>query len=99
VQRIVGGLVGSYPQERRVVPVPPVVPTLTMLQGMRAGSVIVDLTAEAGGNCELTRPEGPGGPGKRVQAHGVTNPGGAMGKEPVRGHRLRRMHRIAVTEI
>lgn len=27
-----------------------------MVQGMRSGSVIVDLAAETGGNCELTRP-------------------------------------------
>lgn len=28
----------------------------SMVEGMRAGSVIVDLAAESGGNCELTRP-------------------------------------------
>ena len=33
---------------------------------MRAGSVIVDLAAETGGNCELTRP------GEIIDAHGVT---------------------------
>jgi NAD(P) transhydrogenase subunit alpha len=33
---------------------------------MRPGAVIVDLAAESGGNCELTRP------GKTVQEHGVT---------------------------
>src|SRR5690606_41878650 len=33
---------------------------------MRAGSVIVDLAAEAGGNCTLTRA------GETVRAHGVT---------------------------
>src|SRR5580765_5603829 len=32
---------------------------------MRAGSVIVDLAAEAGGNCELTEPD------RVVVAHGV----------------------------
>ena len=32
---------------------------------MRPGSVIVDLAAESGGNCELTKP------GELVQAHGV----------------------------
>ena len=36
------------------------------VRGMRAGSVIVDLAAEAGGNCELTRP------GEVAEAHGVT---------------------------
>jgi NAD(P) transhydrogenase subunit alpha len=34
--------------------------------GMRPGSVIVDLAAEAGGNCELTRPD------QVVVVHGVT---------------------------
>jgi NAD(P) transhydrogenase subunit alpha len=30
--------------------------TAKMVEGMRAGSVIVDIAADAGGNCELTRP-------------------------------------------
>ena len=37
-----------------------------MVAGMRAGSVIVDLAAETGGNCELTRP------GDTVESGGVT---------------------------
>jgi len=37
-----------------------------MVRSMRPGSVIVDLAAPAGGNCELTEP------GQRVQRHGVT---------------------------
>jgi H+-translocating NAD(P) transhydrogenase subunit alpha len=36
------------------------------VDAMRAGSVIVDLAAEAGGNCELTRPD------EEVEAGGVT---------------------------
>ena len=36
------------------------------VRGMRSGSVIVDLAAEAGGNCELTEP------GEEVQRGGVT---------------------------
>jgi NAD(P) transhydrogenase subunit alpha len=36
-----------------------------MVRAMRPGSVIVDLAAEAGGNCELTRP------GENVREHGV----------------------------
>ncbi len=36
------------------------------VEKMRLGSVIVDLAAETGGNCELTRP------GEEVVAHGVT---------------------------
>ncbi len=35
----------------------PVLVTKEMVQGMAPGSVIVDLAAERGGNCELTRPE------------------------------------------
>lgn len=37
-----------------------------MVQSMKPGSVIVDLAAENGGNCELTQP------GKTVNAHNVT---------------------------
>jgi len=44
----------------------PVLITRDMVEAMRPGSVIVDLAAEAGGNCELTRP------GERVVEHGVT---------------------------
>ncbi len=43
----------------------PVLVTADMVAGMRPGSVIVDLAAERGGNCELTRPN------ERVVAHGV----------------------------
>jgi len=39
--------------------------TAAMVESMRPGSVIVDLAAEAGGNCELTEP------GKEVVKHGV----------------------------
>jgi NAD(P) transhydrogenase subunit alpha len=37
-----------------------------MIRGMKPGSVIVDLAAEAGGNCTETKP------GKVIRAHGVT---------------------------
>ena len=40
--------------------------TAEMVQSMRPGSVIVDMAAERGGNCELTEP------GKAVVKHGVT---------------------------
>jgi NAD(P) transhydrogenase subunit alpha len=40
--------------------------TAEMVKAMKPGSVIVDLAAEAGGNCELTQP------GRTVVAHGVT---------------------------
>ena len=43
----------------------PVLITEEMVQGMRAGSVIVDLAAEQGGNCALTEP------GQEVVRHGV----------------------------
>ncbi|MGH6959979.1 MAG: NAD(P)(+) transhydrogenase (Re/Si-specific) subunit alpha, partial [Dongiaceae bacterium] len=33
----------------------PILVTRDMVAGMKAGAVIVDLAAEAGGNCELTR--------------------------------------------
>src|SRR5215475_6524880 len=44
----------------------PVLITADMVRGMVPGSVIVDLAAERGGNCELTRM------GETVQAHGVS---------------------------
>jgi NAD(P) transhydrogenase subunit alpha len=40
--------------------------TAAMVAGMKPGAVIVDLAAEGGGNCELTRP------GERVQHGGVS---------------------------
>ena len=40
--------------------------TAQMVQSMKPGSVIVDMAAEQGGNCELTEP------GKAVVKHGVT---------------------------
>src|SRR5205823_10532906 len=40
--------------------------TADMVRSMRAGSVIVDLASEQGGNCELTEP------GQVVVKHGVT---------------------------
>ena len=45
---------------------PPVLVTAEMVKGMAPGSVIVDLAAERGGNCELTRA------GETVVEHGVT---------------------------
>lgn len=44
----------------------PVLITEEMVKSMRNGSVIVDMAAELGGNCELTEP------GKQVVKHGVT---------------------------
>jgi NAD(P) transhydrogenase subunit alpha len=44
----------------------PILITKEMVAGMAPGSVIVDLAAERGGNCELTEP------GEIVVAHGVT---------------------------
>ena len=44
----------------------PKIITAAMVAGMKPGSVIVDLAAETGGNCELTRP------GETYDAQGVT---------------------------
>lgn len=44
----------------------PLLVTKEMVVGMSPGSVIVDLAAERGGNCELTKP------GERIVDHGVT---------------------------
>ncbi len=44
----------------------PILITRDMVQNMHPGSVIVDLAAEGGGNCELTRP------GETIEANGVS---------------------------
>ncbi len=44
----------------------PVLVTEDMVKSMRPGSVVIDLAAERGGNCEITEP------GKTVVKHGVT---------------------------
>jgi NAD(P) transhydrogenase subunit alpha len=44
----------------------PVLVTAEMVKGMAPGSVLVDLAAERGGNCELTQM------GKTIVEHGVT---------------------------
>ncbi|MCC6733656.1 MAG: NAD(P) transhydrogenase subunit alpha, partial [Candidatus Omnitrophica bacterium] len=44
----------------------PTLVTRAMVEGMKPGSVIVDLAAERGGNCELTQP------GETIHAGGVT---------------------------
>ena len=49
--------------ERRGVEMPI---TEEMVRGMQPGAIIVDLAAEGGGNCQLTRP------GETVTVHGVT---------------------------
>jgi len=46
-------------------PAPKIIST-AMVDGMKPGSVIVDLAAETGGNCELTRP------GDTIEHHGVS---------------------------
>ncbi len=45
-------------------PAPKII-TAAMVSGMKPGSVIVDLAAETGGNCELTKP------GETIDIHGV----------------------------
>src|SRR6185437_12408750 len=54
----------------------PVLVTEEMVQTMRAGSVIVDLAAEQGGNCPLTKAD------QVIEAHGVT----IMGYTNLPGH-------------
>jgi NAD(P) transhydrogenase subunit alpha len=57
-----------YRRERELMPgkKAPVLITEEMVAGMQPGSVIVDVAAERGGNCQLTEP------GKTVVMHGVT---------------------------
>lgn len=44
----------------------PLLITQDMVESMRPGSVIIDLAAEAGGNCELSQP------GQTIEAHNIT---------------------------
>jgi NAD(P) transhydrogenase subunit alpha len=44
----------------------PILVTAAMVAEMKPGSVLIDMAAETGGNCELTQP------GKTVVSHGVT---------------------------
>ena len=55
-----------------------------MVESMKPGSVIVDLAAERGGNCELTQP------GKTVDHNGVTivGPLNLAGEVPVNASSL-----------
>jgi NAD(P) transhydrogenase subunit alpha len=55
---VTAALVQGHPAPRLI--------TADAVMAMRAGSVIVDLAAEAGGNCELTEPD------SEVERHGVT---------------------------
>lgn len=72
-------LVGQHVAESDVVITTAAVPgrrapllvTTQMVESMRPGSVVVDLSAESGGNCELSRP------GQEVRHHGVLVWGGA----------------------
>ena len=73
-QRLVGEAVAKHVRDVDLVvttaqipgrPAPRIV-TEAMVRSMKPGSVIVDLAAESGGNCELTRA------GETVTAHGVS---------------------------
>ncbi len=44
----------------------PKIVTTAMVEGMRRGTVVVDMAAESGGNCELTQP------GETIEHNGVT---------------------------
>lgn len=69
-RELIAGAVGRYDVVITTAAVPgqkaPVLITGEMVSKMAPGSVIVDLAAERGGNCELTKP------GETVNAHGVT---------------------------
>jgi H+-translocating NAD(P) transhydrogenase subunit alpha len=58
--------------------------TADMVRSMKPGSVIVDLAAEAGGNCELTKPD------ETVVANGVTilGPGNLPGTVPLHASQM-----------
>jgi NAD(P) transhydrogenase subunit alpha len=69
----------------------PVLITAAMVAGMTPGSVIVDLAAERGGNCELTRA------GETVIEHGVTIIGPVNLASTVPAHASELYARTAVT--
>ena len=72
-QRVLAAIGGAIVQADLVIstaaipgkPAPRLI-TRVMVETMKPGSVIVDVSAETGGNCELTQP------GETVQHHGVT---------------------------
>lgn len=68
--------------------------TAEMVAGMRPGAVIVDVAAETGGNCALTRP------GERVVAGGVTVLGPVNVPASVPGHASQMLSRnlLALTQ-
>jgi len=55
----------------------PILVTTAMVDGMRPGSVVVDLAADQGGNCELSQPGVDVRHGD-VIVHGMTNPASSM---------------------
>ncbi len=55
----------------------PILVTTAMVDGMRPGSVVVDLAADQGGNCELSQPGVDVNHGD-VIVHGMTNPAASM---------------------
>ncbi len=72
-QRTLNAIAGAIPEMDLVVStaaIPgrkaPLLITEAMVKTMKPGSVIVDVSAETGGNCELTQP------GETIVAHGVT---------------------------
>ena len=69
----------------------PTIVTAAMVDGMKAGSVIVDLAADAGGNCELTSP-GEASPRQRRE-----NPRLPQLARPHRGRRQRLYARNLLT--
>jgi len=72
-QRVLAAIGGAIAQMDVVIstaaipgrPAPRLI-TAAMVETMKPGSVIVDVAAETGGNCELTRP------GETIEHHGVT---------------------------
>jgi len=72
-QRVLAAIGGAIVQADLVIstaaipgkPAPRLI-TTAMVESMKPGSVIIDVSAETGGNCELTRP------GETVEHHGVS---------------------------
>ncbi len=73
----------------------PVLVTAAMVEDMRQGSVIVDLAAETGGNCELTKP------GETVVVNGVTilGPVNLAAALPVHASQMYARNLLAFTQL
>jgi NAD(P) transhydrogenase subunit alpha len=102
-QRKQGDLVANHLKSQDIVITTALIPgrpaprliTKSMVESMKPGSIIVDLAAERGGNCELTRPGG------SVERNGVriVGPVNVAGEVPVSASSLYARNLLAFLEL